>query len=209
LAFSLLLITIPTSSWPSISKVMPIQFRTRSTNGHSQPQPQPQMTDADDSIVLSDLVRTGEASRLRRRGAMRLDHSISSNTIANQARGVGQRQRSPGSWDPPSVIRVRSPTWVAAPESGSEDEFAEWVQREPDYEPDLQTELAAGDGRGTEAEPETEKEVYEHMLFCGGEEEYEVWDNDRPLPPSWEPSPLPSYPPSAPSFIFSIAVLDT
>ncbi|KAJ3531426.1 hypothetical protein NM688_g7578 [Phlebia brevispora] len=34
----------------------------------------PQLTDADDSIVLSDLVRTGEASRLRRRGAMRLEH---------------------------------------------------------------------------------------------------------------------------------------
>ena len=31
--------------------------------------------DADDSIVLSDLVRTGEASRLRRRGAMRLDRN--------------------------------------------------------------------------------------------------------------------------------------
>ncbi|KAH6908141.1 hypothetical protein BKA70DRAFT_1072358, partial [Coprinopsis sp. MPI-PUGE-AT-0042] len=29
----------------------------------------------DDSIVLSDLVRTGEASRLRRRGAMRLDRN--------------------------------------------------------------------------------------------------------------------------------------
>lgn len=32
-------------------------------------------TDADDSIVLSDLVRTGETSRLRRRGAMRLDYT--------------------------------------------------------------------------------------------------------------------------------------
>ncbi|KAG6875505.1 hypothetical protein C0993_008892 [Termitomyces sp. T159_Od127] len=32
------------------------------------------MTDTDDSIVLDDLVRTGEASRLRRRGAMRLEH---------------------------------------------------------------------------------------------------------------------------------------
>ncbi|KAL1743027.1 hypothetical protein HDZ31DRAFT_41873 [Schizophyllum fasciatum] len=32
--------------------------------------------DADDSIVLSDLVRTGEHSRLRRRGAMRLDHGL-------------------------------------------------------------------------------------------------------------------------------------
>ncbi|KAG2012916.1 hypothetical protein CC2G_009865 [Coprinopsis cinerea AmutBmut pab1-1] len=36
---------------------------------------QPAITDADDSIVLSDLVRTGEASRLRRRGALRLDRN--------------------------------------------------------------------------------------------------------------------------------------
>ena len=33
--------------------------------------PFPAITDADDSIVLSDIVRTGEASRLRRRGAIR------------------------------------------------------------------------------------------------------------------------------------------
>ncbi|KAG6905875.1 hypothetical protein DXG01_017170 [Tephrocybe rancida] len=33
------------------------------------------LTDADDSIVLDDLVRTAEASRLRRRGAMRIDHT--------------------------------------------------------------------------------------------------------------------------------------
>lgn len=31
-------------------------------------------TDADESVVLSYLVRTGEAPRLRRRGAMRIDH---------------------------------------------------------------------------------------------------------------------------------------
>ncbi|KAL4243756.1 hypothetical protein ABKN59_010483 [Abortiporus biennis] len=35
----------------------------------------PEIRDVDDSIVLSDLVRTGEASRLRRRGAMRLDNN--------------------------------------------------------------------------------------------------------------------------------------
>ncbi|KAG5650938.1 hypothetical protein H0H81_010475 [Sphagnurus paluster] len=34
----------------------------------------PRPIDADDAIVLSDLVRTGEASRLRRRGAMRIEH---------------------------------------------------------------------------------------------------------------------------------------
>ncbi|KAK1232610.1 hypothetical protein PQX77_004229 [Marasmius sp. AFHP31] len=38
------------------------------------PPPRPTIRDADDSIVLSDLVRTGEASRLRRRGAIRSSH---------------------------------------------------------------------------------------------------------------------------------------
>lgn len=61
-------------------------------------------TDADDYIVLSDLVRTGEASRLRRRGALRLDHGH-----ANQI-----SQQRPFS---PSVIVVGSPSW----DSESED----------------------------------------------------------------------------------------
>lgn len=52
---------------------MPIIYRSRPTLDRLSPEPQP--TDADDSIVLSDLVRTGEASRLRRRGAIRLDHN--------------------------------------------------------------------------------------------------------------------------------------
>jgi hypothetical protein len=41
-------------------------------------------TDADESIVLSDLVRTGEASRLRRRGAMRIDHGAPYTVTGNQ-----------------------------------------------------------------------------------------------------------------------------
>ncbi|KAL0569162.1 hypothetical protein V5O48_012808, partial [Marasmius crinis-equi] len=41
------------------------------------PPPPPELQDADDSIVLSDLVRTGEASRLRRRGAIRSNHQRS------------------------------------------------------------------------------------------------------------------------------------
>ncbi|KAF9477846.1 hypothetical protein BDN70DRAFT_933892 [Pholiota conissans] len=53
---------------------------------------------ADDSIVLSDLVRSGEASRLRRRGAMRIDHSALNN----------------GSGAPPTarnLVLVERPSW--------------------------------------------------------------------------------------------------
>jgi hypothetical protein len=175
---------------------MPIQYRAQSM--HSD-HPQPQMTDADDSIVLSDLVRTGEASRLRRRGAMRLDHSAS----VNQGQS-NQRQRAVSNWDltPPAVIRVRSPTWVALPaESGSdeEDAYAEWAQRQSDYESAMQVEPPV-DARRADTESEKEKEVYDHMLFCGGEQntDDDAWE-DRPPPPAWEPSPLPLYPPPAAS----------
>ncbi|KAG5641127.1 hypothetical protein DXG03_005955, partial [Asterophora parasitica] len=53
----------------------------------------PPIVDADDAIVLSDLVRTGEASRLRRRGAMHAAHSHS----------YSQSQ--------PQVIVVVPPSW--------------------------------------------------------------------------------------------------
>jgi hypothetical protein len=50
--------------------------------------------DADSSIVLGDLVRSGEASRLRRRGAVRLDHASRSsipNLPANGPHASGSR----------------------------------------------------------------------------------------------------------------------
>ena len=131
---------------------------------------------------------------------MRLDHASSS--TSNQAQG--QRQRSPGSWDPPSIIRVRSPTWVAIPESGSEDEYTGWAPRDAEYEASVPPEPVVtpditAEWRRANVPSEREKESYQHMLFCGGEEEGdEDWD-DRPLPPAWEPSPLPLYPPPASS----------
>ncbi|KAI6042289.1 hypothetical protein EDC04DRAFT_2971962 [Pisolithus marmoratus] len=66
----------------------------------SSPQPEPlgsvQLTDVDDSIVLSDLLRTGEASRLRRRGAMRLDH----NAIHSQRHESGRTTPPTITWEP-------------------------------------------------------------------------------------------------------------
>lgn len=144
------------------------------------------VTDADDSIVLSDLVRTAEASRLRRRGAMRIDHAPSGSSAAIP---VQSQRASSGNFDPPAAIRVRSPTWVQA-DSGSDDEYTGWAQRETDYEVGQQAE---NDAR--RAEHEKERDVYNYVLFCGAEEE-ESWD-DRPTPPAWSPSPLPLYPPSS------------
>lgn len=50
---------------------MPMIYVSRPSN--DRPFEAQQASDADDSIYLSDIVRSGEASRLRRRGAMRLD----------------------------------------------------------------------------------------------------------------------------------------
>ncbi|TEB32176.1 hypothetical protein FA13DRAFT_288106 [Coprinellus micaceus] len=47
----------------------------RQSSGPNDASTLPSATNADDSIVLSDLVRSGEASRLRRRGALRLDRN--------------------------------------------------------------------------------------------------------------------------------------
>ncbi|KZP21636.1 hypothetical protein FIBSPDRAFT_1044145 [Athelia psychrophila] len=158
---------------------MPQQYRPMrqpTLRPPSQPQ-QPQLTDADDSIVLSDLVRTGEASRLRRRGAMRLDHAV--------ATGQPPQRRSTqvtmGAWE---AARRDPAQW----ESGSDDEYTEWTQN---YE-------AAGVLPEMEARPpemvevEREKDVYKHTLFCGGEMEDDDYSNH--WEPAWEPSPFPLFP---------------
>lgn len=162
---------------------MPLPYPTTNVNEHPQ---QPQVTDADDSIILSDLVRTGEASRLRRRGAMRLDHAFSSSSTSS--RPQRQRSQSQGNWDAPDSLRVRSPTWVTESES-----YDEWLAppRDMEYDGVAQDDV---EGRRGDTYAEKEKEEYEHILFCGGEGEED--SNDRPAAPHWEPSPLPLYPPT-------------
>lgn len=171
---------------------MPLLYPTTNVNERLQ---QPQVINADDSIVLSDLVRTGEASRLRRRGAMRLDHAFSASSAAS--RSQRQRSRSQGNWDPPSSLRVRSPSWVAV-ESGSDDEYTglAGTQRDMGDGGVMRDEV---EGRRMDTDTEKEKEQYDHILFCGGEGEGEEdWD-DLPSVAAWEPSPLPLYPPSSSS----------
>ncbi|KAF9463691.1 hypothetical protein BDZ94DRAFT_1217807 [Collybia nuda] len=133
----------------------------------------PAPTDADDSIVLSDLVRTGEASRLRRRGAMRLDH------------GYGGQGNPPRVFNP-TVIVVGSPTWESEPE----DSQGLGVSRERTQR------YARGAQRPRRPTEECESDVV-YTLFCGGEESGSEDDSDaRPCRP-YEPSVLPLYPPSS------------
>ena len=123
-------------------------------------------TDADDYIVLSDLVRTGEASRLRRRGALRLDHSHASQTLQ-------QRSFSP------SVVVVGSPSW----DSESED---------PQAGQGISRVTSSRLSRPRRSRRLGEEET-RHSLFCGGVLSDE--DEDMPRV-SFTPSPLPAYPAS-------------
>lgn len=148
-------------------------MRYRSNSPPLQPSYPDQIepTDADDSIVLSDLVRTGEASRLRRRGAMRLDHSI-----LNTQRNEGGRAT------PPTVVVARTPSWIEAPSDDDESTQA-WEQGYNLSSPrPLGRSIAPG------------SEIYGYTLYCGGEE-----PPSSPFVRQTSPyvrSPLPSYPPT-------------
>jgi len=136
-------------------------------NGVEPPSDNLEPTDADDSIILSDLVRTGEASRLRRRGAMRLDHNLVN----------GQRVEA-GRATTPVVRAERSPSWIEPP-SDDEESNQNWEQS---YEAPLSPQTEAITTRG--------QDPYCHTLFCGGDPEL-----SRPSTSVQHLSPLPSYPP--------------
>ncbi|KAG2116783.1 hypothetical protein DEU56DRAFT_164747 [Suillus clintonianus] len=152
---------------------MPQLYRRESRINDVEPSEHLEPTDVDDSIVLSDLVRSGEASRLRRRGAMRLDHNL-----------VNAQRAEAGRVTPPVVLRVeRSPSWIESP-SDDEESSQTWEQS---YEAPLspQTDTIAAVG----------PDPYCHTLFCGGDDEQLCVNR----PSACVLSPLPSYPPPPPS----------
>lgn len=134
----------------------------------------------DDGIVLSDLVRTGEASRLRRRGAMRIDHAARE----GGALPVQSPANHPSGQDMQTTQSVpnlnafwRQDQDGAADEEDSPSYTGEWP-----------------DERDTQADdpddPEgLEKSTHTFVIYCGAEEPN--------LPSSTTPyltPPLPSYP---------------
>ncbi|KAG6863883.1 hypothetical protein C0991_002360, partial [Blastosporella zonata] len=140
---------------------------------HAPPQPQPTMTDADDSIVLDDLVRTGEASRLRRRGAMRLDHTHT-HTVHGQ----------------PSSFTM--PSWAGDTGDSDDDEHEEVSQytAHPGPVPPRTLTRTRAYRRHDEEQPEPPS----YTIFCGGDEpisEYEPEVDSAPYTPSILPLPAP------------------
>ena len=170
----------------------------------SQSVPQPTVTDADDSIVLSDLVRTGEASRLRRRGAMRIDHNSarsSSSTTITQVLPPPPSASAPSRTVIMAPSRPSTPPWPSSEPQG-DDEFSyggnEWrdwgLSSTPPEDNDMQTE----DMRREGAAPCADNEL-PVMLFCGGE--VTLKPTEKPFTPSLFPKyPSPSkQSPSTPS----------
>lgn len=132
--------------------------------------------------MLSDLVRTGEASRLRRRGALRLDHGA-----------AGQAQQPQDRNNNPAQTVAGSPTWISDPEPDPDD--VPVFARNTDRDRALRYAYVAATGRGR-----NRSDVYEdgdeaaYTLFCGGEDvEWEL-ESDAGSLPAFEPSTLPLYP---------------
>jgi hypothetical protein len=140
---------------------------------------QPTPTDADDSIVLSDLVRTGEASRLRRRGAMRLEHGLAgtSGPILHLPNAI----RPPPS--PPAILR-RSSTPATPDEGFSNGRGGYSIYGRPRMNAEVRRSDSVGEGYG-------------FTLFCGGEEVESDADSWSSAP--FEPSILPLDPASTSS----------
>lgn len=164
--------SLPLTKMPVIYQYHPPQPSSDNDSDNSDTD-QPTPTDADDSIVLSDLVRTGEASRLRRRGAMRLEHGLAG-TSTGPILHLPNAIRPPLS---PSAILLRSSTPDSEGFSNGRGGYNIYGR------PRMNAEVRRSDSVG---------EGYGYTLFCGGEE-VESDDDNRSSTP-FEPSILPLYP---------------
>ncbi|KAH8101848.1 hypothetical protein BXZ70DRAFT_906413 [Cristinia sonorae] len=157
-------------SFPFVDSNASRPHSIRRSSGIPQ-QPAPAITNADDNIVLSDLIRTGETSRLRRRGAMRLDHAP----------------------------RPLSPPRPTTRPDDDDDSYAAQEWREWQAEAAATTYGGAGPlgpGGGTQLEdlrfnPDHGINEQPFMLFCGGAVRFDAQQPQRPF----KPSILPTYPP--------------
>ena len=142
----------------------------------------PESSDVDDEIVLSDLVRTGEASRLRRRGAMRIDHAAreSGGPPPLQPPGSHPSGRTTQTTElAPNVNAIwRQDQDGAADEEDSPGSYTgEWPEARDTQADDL------------DYPEDLEKNAQTFVLYCGAKEPYPTTSITPHLI-----SPLPSYP---------------
>ncbi|KAL0947683.1 hypothetical protein HGRIS_013771 [Hohenbuehelia grisea] len=137
--------------------------------------------DPDEALFLSDLVRTGEASRLRRRGAVRLDHApYHRQSLLPQT---------------PALIVVDTSTTSVSEEEEDADarQSRQFVggRGVETMEPFARREAQLAELRKDDHHP-----TMQYTLFCGGYDDSAIYyDTDAQTP--FESSPLPQMPSSA------------
>ncbi|KAI0711027.1 hypothetical protein C8T65DRAFT_807642 [Cerioporus squamosus] len=153
------------------------------------PGPGPQPTDADDSIVLADLVRTGEASRLRRRGAMH-------RPAPPAGGGPG-----PSSYAPPARPIIIEPSRTPSPELNAESAADEYTYTSGplmwrDWEGSGRIPGRGAEGvQAVEILSESTQAGQAFVLYCGGEDSSAV---EEEPPRRFEPALFPGSGSSSP-----------
>ncbi|KAI8989841.1 hypothetical protein BD414DRAFT_439182 [Trametes punicea] len=156
----------------------------------------PQPTDADDSIVLADLVRTGEASRLRRRGAMRLDHGHANAARAPLVNATPAGSSGHAAPTRPIVIepsRTPSPELNPDDDSGGDEYTYSAGPAWRDWDTSVGREGRAEGMQTVEILSENVQAGQSYALYCGGEEATLRDDQDE-RPAAFEPSLFPVMP---------------
>ncbi|KAF8629277.1 hypothetical protein AX15_003535 [Amanita polypyramis BW_CC] len=205
--------TVPATTRAHHSSVAPVQQQQQPTTTQQQEE------EVDDDIVLSDLVRgTGEASRLRRRGALRVErndhHSSGSATQipTGALGGVGSTGSHYTAVSPPG--RRRPSRWeVFVPyEDGEEGQPQVQPQTQPQPQPQPQPQLALPFPVAPPLDLDRdEQDEYRYVLRCGGQDLTSShtnplhdagYDSDSdhlhhpsPCSSAFVPSILPLYPP--------------
>ncbi|KAI0033318.1 hypothetical protein K488DRAFT_85001 [Vararia minispora EC-137] len=169
------------------------------------------LTDADDSIVLSDLLRSGEASRLRRRGAIFIRDPSGSSSSSSQPTSYSLPPARP----PTSPSVRRAPPVGALSRSSYADDYDEDDEDDGDeYGPEWgfgplvgtadSADLTERDARRLEAEAEMRLEDADHAagtfaLYCGGMLDACPADDEDavPIQPRRKPSAFCKLPPRA------------
>ncbi|KAI0317929.1 hypothetical protein OF83DRAFT_1083266 [Amylostereum chailletii] len=192
---------------------MPLFYPSRPQRPLSDPLAVATLTDADDSIVLSDLVRSGEASRLRRRGAIAIrDSSSGSASMNNPAPTPLSRALPSQSHRAPPLVVLPTPDDYPDEyefddgEDDDDDDFVgvwSWGRRSVDS-----VELLERDSRriSLEAEmhlEETDQSAGVYALFCGGfdhaEADSHATETPDPPPRRRASAFCPASPPPRPS----------
>lgn len=163
------------------------------TNNSHAPSTLPEgITNADDSIVLSDLVRTGEASRLRRRGAMRIDHNH-----PHHATAAGHILPGPPRRSSPSTTLVERSTWDPDSDPDSPG-FSNFWNSDPHFTLSRRhTRFSRRFGPYSSGPSQQgTRDEFPYILVCGAE--VSGCDNDDIEP--FKPSILPLFPPPSPTY---------